>query len=123
MVGMDKMCDGHPWCTTKTTNIQNDFGLTFRRSTCAGYLQCSNDFCDYMHRNAGERNNTEYVGSTPTPFSMGIVAPKKSKLECKICRSTPVCMALYHARIIYVHSTSFEMARACIHLGVHEHHM
>ena len=19
--GMDKMCDGHPWCTTKTTNI------------------------------------------------------------------------------------------------------
>jgi hypothetical protein len=59
MDGMDKMCDGHPWCTTKTTNIQNDFGLTFRRSTCAGHLQCSNDFCDYMHRNAGERNNTE----------------------------------------------------------------
>jgi hypothetical protein len=27
MDGMDKMCDGHPWCTTKTTNIQNDFGL------------------------------------------------------------------------------------------------
>ena len=29
MDGMDKMCDGHPWCTTKTTNIQNDFGLSF----------------------------------------------------------------------------------------------
>ena len=27
--GMDKMCDGHLWCTTKTTNIQNDFGLVF----------------------------------------------------------------------------------------------
>jgi hypothetical protein len=27
MDAMDKMCDGHPWCTTKTTNIQNDFGL------------------------------------------------------------------------------------------------
>ena len=21
MDGMDNMCDGHPWCTTKTTNI------------------------------------------------------------------------------------------------------
>ena len=30
---------------------------------------------------------------------------------------------LCHARIIYVHSTSFEMARACIHLGFHQHHM
>jgi len=38
MDGMDKMCDGHPWCTTKTTNIQNDFGLSFRRSTCTGHL-------------------------------------------------------------------------------------
>ena len=26
---MNKMYDGHPWCTTKTTNIQNDFGLSF----------------------------------------------------------------------------------------------
>ena len=34
MNGMDKMCDGHPWCATKTMNIQNDFGLSFRRVTC-----------------------------------------------------------------------------------------
>ena len=32
MDAMDKMCDGHLWCTTKTTNIQNDFGLFFRRT-------------------------------------------------------------------------------------------
>jgi hypothetical protein len=35
---MNKMYDGHHWCTTKTINIQNDFGLSFRRSTCAGHL-------------------------------------------------------------------------------------
>ena len=35
---MDKMCNGHPWCTIKTTNIQND-KLSFRRSSCAGHLQ------------------------------------------------------------------------------------
>ena len=36
---MDKMCDGHPWCTTKTINIQNDFELSFRHSSCVGHLQ------------------------------------------------------------------------------------
>ena len=33
MDGMDKMCDCHHWCTTKTTTIQNDFGLFFQQST------------------------------------------------------------------------------------------
>jgi hypothetical protein len=74
-----------------------------------------------MHRNAGERNNIEWAGSTPTPFSMGIVAPERSKLEYKVCHFTPICIALCHACIIYVHFTSSEMARACIHLGVHDH--
>ena len=31
------------------------------------------------------------------------------------------CIALCHARIIYVHSTSPGMSRVCIHLGVHDH--
>jgi hypothetical protein len=78
MDGMDKMCDGHPWCTTKTTNIQNDFGLSFRRSTCAGHLQCQNDYCDYMNRNGGLRNNTEWAGSTPLPFAVGVALPLSS---------------------------------------------
>jgi hypothetical protein len=54
-------------------------------------------------------------------FAVGDVAPEKSRLECKVYRSTPVCLALCHARILYVHSTSSKMSRACIHLGVHEH--
>ena len=74
-----------------------------------------------MHRNAGEHNNTEWAESTLIPFSMGSVAHEKSKLEYKVCHSIPVCMVLCHARIIYVHSISSEMARACIHLGVHDH--
>ena len=52
---------------------------------------------------------------------MGDIAPEKSRLEYKVYRSTPVCIALCHARIMYVHSTSSEMSRACTHLGVHEH--
>jgi hypothetical protein len=51
-------------------------------------------------------------------FSVGDVISKKSKLEYKVCRSTPMCIVLCHARIIYVHSTSLEMSKVCIHLGV-----
>ena len=40
MNGMDKMCDIHPWYTTKTTNIQNNFGLSFKCSSYIGQLQC-----------------------------------------------------------------------------------
>ena len=59
MDGIDKMCDGHPWCTTKITNIQNDFGLSLRRSSCVGHLQCTNTHCDYLYRNRGVPNCTE----------------------------------------------------------------
>ena len=111
MDGMDKMCDGHPWCTTKTTNIQNNFGLSFRRPTCADHLQCQNDHCNYMHRNEGMRNSTEWAGSTHLPFVVGDVVPAISTFECKVCRSPPVCIVLCHARIIYIHSTSVGMSR------------
>ena len=32
-----------------------------------------------------------------------------------------VCIVLCHARILYIHSTSIEMLRACFHLGTHDH--
>ena len=44
MNDLNKICDGHPWCTTKITNIQNEFGLSFRRFTCASHLQCPDDY-------------------------------------------------------------------------------
>jgi hypothetical protein len=121
MDSMDKMCDGHHWCTTKTMNIRNDFRLSFRRSTCAGHLQCHNNYYDYMNHNGGLRNNTEWAGSTPLPFAVDVVPSTRSTVECKVCRFTPVCIALCHARIIYIHSTSVGMSRACTHLGVHDH--
>jgi hypothetical protein len=121
MDNMDKMCDSHLWCTTKITNIQNDFGLSFRRSTCAGHLQCHNDYCDYMNRNGGLRNNTEWADSTPLPFAVGNIPPTRSTVECKVCRSTLVCIALCLARILYIYFTSVGMSRGCIHIGVHDH--
>ena len=101
--GMDKMCDGHPWCTTKITNIINDFGLSFRRSSYASYLQCINTYYDYMYHNGSVYNYSEWIGSTHIPFSVGDVAPKKLRLECKVCRLTSIYIVLYHVPIIYVH--------------------
>lgn len=74
-----------------------------------------------MYHNGGVHNCIEWIGSIPNPFSAGDVAPKNTILECKVCRSMAMCIALYHARTIYVHSTSLGMSKACIHQGVHEH--
>jgi hypothetical protein len=74
-----------------------------------------------MNYNGGLRNNTEWVGSIPLLYVVGNVPLTRSTVECKVCPSTPVCITLYHARIIYIHSTYVGMSRACIHLGVHDH--
>ena len=63
------------------------------------------------------------MNRTPISFSVEYVAQEKLRLECKVCRSTPVSIALCHAHILYVHSTSPEISRVCVYLGVHEHHV
>ena len=60
-------------------------------------------------------------GSTYLPFVVGDVAPVRSTFECKVCRSPLVYITLCHARMLYVHSTSTEMSRACIYLGMHDY--
>ena len=54
-------------------------------------------------------------------FLWEMLPHKKSRLEYKICRSTPVCISLCHTRIIYVYSTSPKMSKTCIHLGIYKH--
>ena len=50
MAGMDKRYDGHVWTKTKTTNIVNRSGLTFRTSVCVGYVRCMNGSCAFLNR-------------------------------------------------------------------------
>ena len=105
----------------KSTNIQINFGLSFRWSTYATHLQYPNVYCDYMHRNEVLRNNTEWVGSTLLLFVVGNVPPTRFNIECKVCRSRHVCISLWHARTIYIYSTSMGMSKICTHLGIHDH--
>jgi hypothetical protein len=42
MQGMDKRYDGHVWTKTITTNITNDFGLSFRSSACVAITRTAN---------------------------------------------------------------------------------
>jgi hypothetical protein len=45
MQNMDRKHDGHLWCEMKTTNIKNDYALTFKQATCVGHLHCMVEDC------------------------------------------------------------------------------
>ncbi len=122
MDGMDKQYDGHQWCKTHTSNIQNDYGLNFRRSNCVGHLQCSNEDCDYLLRNPGIRNCTEWVGSSTRAFTVNGPTPQGSTIQCKLCSTPPVCLSECNAIAYYVAGSRYiDMDRAFIHLGTHDH--
>ena len=50
MKGMDKRYNGHLWTKKITTNITDDFGLSFRYSSCIGWLRCINKECEFLNR-------------------------------------------------------------------------
>ena len=120
--GMDKKYDGHVWCKTKTTNIKNDIGLTFRRAVCVGHIQCQNDVCSFFIRSS-KRNDTEWDGFALNPFPIGPTSstPTTSSLVCKICKLPPTCINTCPCRIYYILGKRLTMTRACIHFGNHEH--
>jgi hypothetical protein len=48
MQGMDRKYDGHAWSKVITTNIKNNFGLSFRKVHCLGHLCYAKMDCDYL---------------------------------------------------------------------------
>lgn len=63
---MDIMCDRHPWCATKTRNIHNNFGFSYRQYACTCDLQCPKDYYDYMYCNGGlQLQRKDWVNSYP----------------------------------------------------------
>ena len=118
--GMDKRCDGHPWCKLVTTNIHSSDNLKFRKSFCAGHLICENIEYEYFRR-AARKNETEKSGSIIFPFAIGIIPPKDFKLLCKVCKTIPTCLNTCDAQIYYRYSENPNMTKAAIYLGKHSH--
>ena len=118
---MGKQYDGHTWCKTMTTNIANDFGLKFCKSTCTSRLRCPNNSCEFLCRNSGKVNKTKWTGVALSLFAIGEGPPPKSTLTCKVCHIPPVCLALYDARIYYVFSSNSDLTCAAIHTSRHVH--
>jgi len=105
-----------------TTNVNNSYGLKFRKSSCIGYLVCNNSKCDFL-RSSFKYNETEWCGYIAIPFQVGEVPPKDSTVVCKICKFAPHSVSNCDARIYYVFSKKALMTKACIHLGNHIHHV
>jgi hypothetical protein len=122
MQGMDKRYDGHVWTKTITTNITNDFGLSFRSSTCVGHLRCNNKDYEYLfHRpRIFEVNETEFEGCTLQAFVVDQTPPTESTLVCKVCKEPPAYIFTCGAKIYYV-AGKINHTRACIHIGTHDH--
>ena len=121
--GMDKKYDGHCWCLTTTSNISNDMGITFWKSSCVGHLRCGNLECKYLKRPNHEDpyNEKEWKVTTPIPFVHGQEdTPKLSTVCCKVCKILPKAIATCDTIIYYVIGPP-GMTRACVHMDVHSH--
>ncbi len=91
--------DGHAWCKVKTTNIKNDFNLTFQKACYLGHLQCRNDGCDFFLLNEC-RNETTWIGEVVHDLQGGFFAD--SPPFCKMCNNTPFYVNLCATHMYYI---------------------
>ena len=91
------------------------------KSLYVGQLVCNNKSCDFFVKSS-KRNETEWSGQTNTPFKLGHLPPHDSTLVCKVCKVAPICVNFCPNHIYYVLGKG-DMSRACIHLGMHNHHV
>ena len=67
-------------------------------------------------------NEMEWNGFTPMTFLVGQPIPAGLSLVCKIYKVPLIYCATCGAIIYYVFGTT-NMTRACVHLGLHKHHV
>jgi hypothetical protein len=51
----------------------------------------------YLVKNLGVPNSNEWMGITPSPFSIGDTPLEKLRLICKVHHTLMVYLVLYHA--------------------------
>jgi len=120
MQGMDNKHDGHVWCKVNTTNIKNNFNLTFQSARCLGHLQCQNDGYDFFLIN-GCRNKIAWNGHNVHDLKGYFFALDPP--FCKIYNSGLLCVNLCVARMYYVMHKQKNLIRTMIHLDTHDHPM
>ena len=105
-----------------TNNISNVLDLSFRSSSCVGYFHYENLHCEYFHysHQTSSNNDTECEDVTKESIPVGRPLPPESTPWLQHLQRAPKCVALYSARIFYVHGDDTSQ-RACTHLGHHNH--
>ncbi len=121
---MDRKYDGHAWSKVITTNINNSFGLSFRKVHCLGHLRCLHDICENFVHTSSCNEIFWCSDCTHIPI-MGhmTLSPYASSFACKFCHSPPLCVADYLRQIYYVVHRLPSIIRVAIHFKIHKHHV
>ncbi len=96
---MDKKYNTHYWRKVKTTNIKNEFNLTFYKTRCLGHLECQNDLYKYFIPN-GSPNETTWIGNIVHILTKDCFAP--SSPYCKIYNVMSFFVNTCVTRLYYV---------------------
>jgi hypothetical protein len=80
-----------------------------------GHLQCPKESSEYLLWYCGARDNTKWVSITRITSFVGKGPPQGSRVQCKVCRESPICRGVCHARITYIHLAPLHVSHACIH--------
>ncbi len=113
MQGMDRKHDGHLWCVMKTTDIKNDYALTFRQATCVGHLSCMVEDCPCQMQTK-KINEVHWEGVINNPFQLGHIPSTHSTIICRYCKNPPSYMPICNARMYYVVHKLPTRSKACI---------
>ncbi len=102
---MDRKYNGYSWCKVKTTNINNDFNLTFCKTRRLGHLECWNHLHNYLVLN-GNPNEPTWIGNTIHSVSKDYFAP-----------STPFCRLIWLKWQFILEPMVILLPKACVELS------
>jgi hypothetical protein len=105
-----------------TTNINNSFGLSFKKARCLGHLRCLANECEKFVRIIF-RNEIFWCGECTHIPVMGEMAlfSFASSFACKFYHFPLLCVANCLGQIYYVLHRLPSISKARIHLEVHKH--
>ncbi len=105
-----------------TTNINNSFGLSFKKVHYLGHLRyMANDYENFVHTiSCNEIFWCSECTHIPIMGQM-VISSFASSFTCKFCHFPLLCVVNCHGQIYYIVHRLPSISKAAIHLEVHKH--